>query len=190
MRSLALIVSLFVVLSSPAYAADVYKWVDKDGVVNFTDDFNKIPPAYRDRVQVEITEDAQTPGTPAAPGAPVPPRGPVSRQPPPQKGEEITTDIHGHDEAWWRDRVKPWKERLKEATEKYEAANKRYLEKAGEINRKQQGTRTEFRWKLRELDKLDEERKKYEAEVAEAKEMLKKFSKEAEEAKADPDWLE
>ncbi len=32
-------------------------------------------------------------------------------------------------------------------------------------------------------------RMRYEAQVAEAEEMLKKISKEAEEAKADPEWL-
>jgi hypothetical protein len=200
MKTLTLIVSLLFLLISPAHAADVYKWVDKNGVVNFTDDYNKIPSAYRDRVEVEIREEIKTPGTPGSPTpgitgtpiprAPGPPRGASSPQPPPQKGEEITTDINGHGEAWWRERVKPWRERLKEATEKYEVANKIFLEKSQELSRRQQGTRTEFRGKLKELDKLDEERKRHRAEVAEAEEMLKKFSREAEEAKADPDWLE
>ncbi len=194
MKRIFFVCFLLSVLISPVYAAEVYKWVDKDGVVNFSDDFNKVPPAYRDRVKVETRDEAQQPGAPApgtpTPGAQTPTGPPASRQPPPQKGEEITTDINGHGEAWWRERVKPWRERLKQATERFEVANKRYLEKAEELSGKQQGTRTEFRWKLRELDSLDEERKKYQAEVAEADGMLKKLSKEAEEAKADPDWLE
>jgi len=31
-------------------AAELYKWVDDKGVVNFTDDYNKVPPAYRNRL--------------------------------------------------------------------------------------------------------------------------------------------
>jgi micrococcal nuclease len=32
-------------------AAEIYKWVDRDGEVHFTDDYSLVPPAYRDRVQ-------------------------------------------------------------------------------------------------------------------------------------------
>jgi len=40
-----------------------------------------------------------------------------------------------------------------------------------------------------EAEKYDQERKKYEAQISEAKEMLERLSKEAEEAKANPEWL-
>jgi hypothetical protein len=42
---------------------------------------------------------------------------------------------------------------------------------------------------ITELHGLKEEVKKYEAQIVEANEMLRKLSKEAEEAKANPDWL-
>jgi hypothetical protein len=37
---------------------------------------------------------------------------------------------------------------------------------------------------------LGEEKKRYEAKIAEANEMLEKLSKEAQESNADPAWLE
>jgi hypothetical protein len=167
-----------------ANAALVYKWVDKDGVVNFTDDLSKVPPAYRDRVKTEMEEETSgtTPPTPA--------QAPTPSKPSLQQGQERNTDINGHDEAWWRERARPLKQRLKEATEKYEEANKQFVGRSEELSRTQQGTKTSFRYRLRELDSLAEERKRYESEVADAENMLKKLSKEAEEAGADPEWLQ
>ena len=150
---------LFIILAMgfcvfSANAAVVYKWVDKDGVVNYTDDLNKVPPAYRDRVKTE-TEEEPSGTSPSAPA-----QAPASSRPSLQQGQERNTDINGHDEAWWRERVKPLKQRLKEATEKYEGANKQFLERSEEVSRTQQGTKTRFRYRLRELDSLAEERKK------------------------------
>jgi len=172
-----LITLILLAFTIPGQAATIYKWVDEKGVINFTDDYNKVPPPYRDRVIIEerkeIEEDKIT----------IPPRET------PQKKEEISTDIYGRDEAWWRDRVRPWKERLKEATENYERANKEYLEKSEELSKRRFGSRTQYKIDIIQLDKLNEEKKRYEAQMREVNEMLKRLSKEAEESKADPEWL-
>lgn len=162
---------------SSAYGATIYKWVDKEGVVNFTDDINKVPLSYRDRVEVEIREDVQKPGTPVPPQAPL------------QKREELRADIYGRDETWWKEKVQPWKERLKEATANYERVHSKFMEKAEELSVRRYGSPTQYKTNIRDLDRLKEEMMKYEAQIAEANEMLKKLSKEAEESKANPDWL-
>jgi hypothetical protein len=174
--------SFFVILllASSLQAGTIYKWVDKEGVVNFTDDLNKVPPSYRNRVEVEESKDVQ-----GGEVTPPPPRA-VTRE---SGEEEVTRDIYGRDEAWWRDKVRPWKERLKEATENYEAAQKRYLEKADELSQKRLGSPTQYKMSIMELDRLKGERMKYEAQIDEANEMLSKLSKEAAESKANPDWL-
>jgi uncharacterized protein YfcZ (UPF0381/DUF406 family) len=41
-----------------------------------------------------------------------------------------------------------------------------------------------------ELDKVREEKEKYQAQISEANGMLEKLSKEAKETKADPAWIE
>lgn len=49
MKKLTVILSIFI-FASPSSAA-VYKWVDDRAVVNFVNDYNKIPPAYRDKFE-------------------------------------------------------------------------------------------------------------------------------------------
>ena len=45
-----LFILLILIFASSASAA-VYKWVDKGGVVNFADDYSKVPPDYRNKVE-------------------------------------------------------------------------------------------------------------------------------------------
>jgi hypothetical protein len=170
---------VFLVLLSPAYAENIYKWTDEKGVVHYSDDLNKVPPAYRNRVDVEKWGD--TPKPEASPPAPL--------QAPSQKSEEVKTDIYGQDEAYWKGRVRPWRERLEEANANYAKAQSKFTEKSEELSRRKYGSPTQYKFNIIELDRLKEEMSKYQAEIAEATEMLNRISKEAEEAKANPDWL-
>ncbi len=179
MKKIIIPAVLMIFLVSPLRAATIYKWVDEKGVTNFADDPEKIPPAYRDRVLKEQMEDV--------PQASLPP---PAEQPVQQVGER-TTDVYGRGEVWWRERARPLKEKLKEATENYEKANSEFTKKAGEIGRTNfyGRSRSQTKWDAMELNRLNEEKKKCEAQVAEANERLKELGKEAEEAKANPDWL-
>jgi hypothetical protein len=48
---------LFVFIFASSASAAVYKWVDERGFVNFADDYSKVPPDYRDKVEeVSITK--------------------------------------------------------------------------------------------------------------------------------------
>ncbi len=172
-----LILLILLLFAVPAYAITIYKWVDKEGVVNFTDDYNKVPSEYRDRVETEIRGDTPKVETLAPPQTPL------------QKGEEVKSDLYGRDEAWWRDKVRSWKDRIKAATASYESVHKKFMEKEGELSRIKYGSKSQHRIIIRELDQLKEEMMRYEAQIAEANETLKKLSKEAEESKANPDWL-
>jgi hypothetical protein len=172
---------IFLVLISPVSAQTIYKWTDEKGVVNYTDEYSKVPPAYRGQVDVEKWKDTQKPGSPSL----APP------QAPPQETGEVTTDIYGRDEAWWRDKVLPWKEKLKEATENYERAQRNFTKKSEELSQTNfyGRSRSQTKWDVMELNRLNEEKKKYEAQIAEANEMLEKLSREADESKANPNWL-
>jgi len=177
-----LILLILLIFAMPIHAATIYKWVDKDGVVNFTDDLEKVPPSYRERVEVETRKDVPEESAPLSTEA-IPPSG---------KQDEMMTDNYGRGEAWWRDKVRPWKEKLKEATEKYEEAQKNFTKKSEELSQTSfyGRSRSQTKWDAMELNRLNEEKKKYEAQMAEANEMLEKLKKEAEETKADPAWLE
>ena len=172
-----LILLILLAFASPAYAATTYKWVDEKGVLGFTDDFTVIPPEYRDKVSMEVTEETPLVGVTA------------SAQVTPQKIEEAKAGIHGLGEPYWRERVRPWKDQLKEATENYESVNKKFMESAEALSQRRYGSRTQIKMNIIELDRLNMERMGYEAQIEEAKEKLARISNEAKESGADPEWL-
>ena len=45
-----LLISFMLIFASSA-SATVYKWADEGGVMNFTDDYGKIPPDYRNKAK-------------------------------------------------------------------------------------------------------------------------------------------
>ena len=57
-----LFILLILVFASSAWAT-VYKWVDKGGVANFADDYSKVPPDYRNKVE-EVNVARMGPSTP------------------------------------------------------------------------------------------------------------------------------
>ena len=180
MERIAILAVLVISLVSPLRAATIYKWVDEKGVTNFADDPDKVPPAYQDRVLKEKMEDVQK-GSPP----------PTVQQPLPQNVER-DTDVYGRGELGWRERARPLKEKLREATENYENARQKFTKKAEEISQTSfyGRSRSQSKWDAMELNRLREEQKKYEVQVAEASEKLRALGKEAEEAKANPEWLQ
>jgi hypothetical protein len=172
-----LILLILLIFISPAYAVTTYKWVDKKGIVGFTDDFSIIPPEYRDKVTMEVMEETPSVGVTASPRAA------------PQKKEEAKAGIYGLGETYWRDRVRPWKEQLKEATENYERVHKKFMESAEVLSQRRYGSRTQIKMNIIELDRLNVERMGYEAQIEEAREKLAKIYNEAEESGADPEWF-
>lgn len=169
------LLSLIFVVSS-VNGATTYKWTDKEGVIHFTDDPTQIPSQYRNRVETEESGDSKKVET-SAPAS-------VS----PQKSEGVRVDRYGRGESYWRDKIQPWKKQLKEATENYDSANKKIDAKLEEQSGKFLSS-TQIKMKRVEMDQLRGERSKYEAQMKEAKGRLDQISKEAEEAKADPEWL-
>lgn len=170
-----LILLILWMLASPAYAHTFYKWMDEKGVVYYTDDYNTIPSAYRNRVEIEWVHEE----------GPLPPVQKMT----PQKREEPETDIYGQNEAYWRGRVRPWKEFLKAAEANYDRAYEKFMQKAMELSRMRFGSRTQYKMKIIELDRAKAEVVKYGDQITEAKEALEKISKEARESNANPDWL-
>ena len=172
-----LILLILLIFAAPVHAATIYKWVDKEGGVHFTDDPSKVPPSYQNRVETEERKDVKEEVTPRPPQA-------VTRE---KEPEGIKKDIYGCDETCWREKVRPWKAQLKEATENLEKLRNKYAEETEQFGRTGYVSRARYQDKA---NKYTEERKKYEGQIAEANERLDKLSKEAQESKADPAWLE
>ena len=174
-RHVILVILAVFFLSSSLLAHTFYKWVDEKGVVNYADDYNNIPPAYRGRVEIEWVHEE----------GPTPPIQEMTHQ----RQEETRRDIYGQDEAYWKAKVRPWKEFLKTAEANYDRTHEMFMKKAMELSRMRFASRGQHRIKIMELDKAKEEMLKYADQLGEAKEALEKISKEAEESKANPDWL-
>ena len=174
-----IILLILLMFTVPAHAATIYKWVDKEGVVNYSDDYSKVPAFYRDRVEtLEFFTEKRPP-------EPTP-------QTTPEIKEEVRTDIYGRDETWWREKVRPWKEQLKEATENYERVREEYMRQAEGLGPYNFGkmSLTQYQMLSSRLNILNNDMAKHYAQMVEANEMLEKLSKEAKETKADPVWLE
>jgi hypothetical protein len=174
---MAILILLLLVLPSISHAAEIYKWVDKDGTVNFADDLDKVPPEYRDQVKIEEVKDSQKTQTSTS--------GPASVR----KTEEEKRDAQGMGEDYWRDRVRPWKKQLKQAQEDYKNTNMK-IEDALEVAKGRFLSKTQYNFRRQEVERLMEERGTHEARIKEANAMLAKIAKEAEEAKADLAWLQ
>jgi hypothetical protein len=160
-------------------AATLYRWVDDRGGFHFTDNYETIPAAYRDRAKSQTSEDEPEKATSSLP------------QPSLRKSEENTASVNplSQNETYWRDRARPWKEKVAEAKENYENATKKYMEKSEQLSQRKFASRTQYKMDIADLDKLNGERKKCEAQLNEAKEMLGKISREAEESNANPEWV-
>src|SRR4030042_6881723 len=168
-------VMVFLLITSTLEAHTFYKWEDEKGTANYTDDYNSIPPAHRERVEIEwVHEEGSAP--------------PIQKMSP-QKEEEARRDIYGQGEAYWRGKVRPWKEFLKTAEANYEKAHGKFMEKAMELSGRRFGSRTQYKMNIVELDALRDEMVKYADQIGDANEALEKISKEASDAKANPDWL-
>jgi len=174
-----LILLILLMFTVPAYAITIYKWVDEKGVINFTDDYTEVPPAFRNRVKTE--EFVQQEGKVA----------PAQRTVAAAK-EEIRTDIYGRDRTWWRGKARPWKDQLKEASENYKKVQKEYMEQAEGLGPYKFGkmSLTQYQMLSSRLEILSKEIGTYQRQMAEAKSMLAKLSKEAKETGANPSWLE
>jgi hypothetical protein len=77
---------LFMLIFASSASATVYKWADEGGVVNFTDDYSKVPPDYRNKVeQVSMPKMGRSTPSQAPPGniAVSAQSGETATQPPP-----------------------------------------------------------------------------------------------------------
>jgi len=64
MKKLPFILFMFIVIFASSASATVYKWVDKSGVINFADDYSRVPLDYRNKVE-ELNTARMGPSTPA-----------------------------------------------------------------------------------------------------------------------------
>jgi Domain of unknown function (DUF4124) len=67
MKKLLFILFIFVFIFVTSASATVYKWVDKNGAVNFSDDYSRVPPDYRNKVEELNSAGTKSSTPPQAP---------------------------------------------------------------------------------------------------------------------------
>lgn len=171
MRFLTFLLILWVGIGVIDVFAEIYKWVDEEGVIYFTDDFRKIPERYREKSE-EVTLFPPTPPKVETPATPQPPSPP----------NEEKVDVQGHGRKWWQKQIKEWEQKRDRATVKIE-----------ELNR--EARNLEFRniglsQRLAEQNRIRKKIHPIEQEREEAERMLNEIlPEEARKAGAPPGWL-
>jgi hypothetical protein len=170
-----LMIILFIVFISEISFAEVYKWVDDKGVVNFTDDILQVPEKYRPKTEKMVLPEGkeETKGEGESTS---------------KKKEEVYRDRLGRGEGYWKERVEDWKKKLKDSQERLESLRIKYNDLTERVNdSKSTAGRANLR---RERDQIKNEMDQYKIQIEEAKNMIdKKIPEEAELYKAKPEWL-
>ncbi|WP_298439361.1 DUF4124 domain-containing protein [Geobacter sp.] len=134
-----------------------YQWVDEKGVVNFTDDPDKIPPKYLKKAR-KITE--LSPSAPSGPSQQE--RG--SEPPPPQPAPTL---IGGKDEQAWRARFSSLRAEIKALREGLPAKEEELVQlRRKRVIFKGAPERVAYYAKKEEIEKDEARIKELEAELA------------------------
>jgi hypothetical protein len=170
-----LFISLSIFLITGISFAEVYKWVDENGVVYFTDDLIQVPEKYRPK--------AERIGFPGETG-----ESNVEGESASKKKGEPYRDRLGRGEEYWKGRVEESRKKLIESQARLEALRTKYNELTERHNdSKSTAERGTLR---RERDQVKNEMDQCKIRIEEAKDMIeKKIPEEAEIYKAKPEWI-
>jgi len=183
---------------SLTFGQEVYRWVDEQGTVHFTDDLGQVPEKYRDKIQKK-EPPKEPPITQPIPPQPAPPQTTPPQPLAPPTGMEVEKesgatprqkDILGRGEEWWRAKVNEWNEKLKTAQRNYENTYSEWKSKENELE-SSKFKPDSFKRKLKaEIKDLEEKTKDWEKQMDEAKNMLENIlPKQAQDYQANPEWL-
>jgi hypothetical protein len=174
MIRILIIFSLILFFSEISFA-EVYKWVDENGVVYFTDDITQVPEKYRPSARKvgPLEETGETKG---------------NGESTPKKKEDAYKDRLGRGEDYWKGLMEDWKKKLKELHENSESLRNKYNELTQKYNDSKSTVERGTIRKERDLVKNEMDQNK--VKIEEAKNMIeKKIPEEAELYKAKPEWL-
>ena len=163
------------IFSAQISFAEVYKWVDDQGAVHFTDDLTLVPQKYRSKSnRMELPEGSeQSTGSKKENGT---------------SPQSLYKDRLGRGEEYWKGRVEELRNKLKILEEKAENLRSRYNQLTEKINLTRSSVeRGNLR---RERDQTKSEIDECRTEIEAAREGLeKRIPEEAKTYNAKPDWL-
>jgi hypothetical protein len=170
MRAIILLAVCFLLFSATAVNAEFYRWVDKDGKENFTNDPVKVPPEYRDHsAPVEIREERVSVGDkPTAPN-----KATVS--------VKEHKDKYGRGEEWWHRRAENLRLKLRDLQDEYDLVLKKERDRE---------TKQTIGKKKKSKTNYEQKKMKLEKDLARARRALDvDLPEEARKADAYPGWI-
>lgn len=171
MRTAMLLSVCFLLLLAPTANAEFYRWVDKDGKENFTNDPNKIPAEYREQSSSLDMQSGRV-SVEGRPGGAIPDKG---------TGRDHK-DKYGRGEEWWRRKAENLRRELHDLEDEQALVLKKEQEQ--EQERKAGGRKSKSR-KNYEQKKMQLEKK-----IAQARRRLEvDLPEEARKADAYPGWI-
>ena len=166
-----------------SWGQEIYQWVDGKGTLHFTDDLSLVPERYRNQVQKK--KPPKEPSPSLSPQVDQSDETERKFEPPPER-----KDLIGRGEDWWKAKAKEWSEKLLNAQKNYETAYANYKKKEKELEESKFKPKSLQRKLKSEMKALEEKVNDWKKQREEAKNMLEKvLPKEAEESKADLDWI-
>lgn len=192
-RKSLIVLAALLLFSSAGFSQEIYRWVDEQGTVHFTDDLGQVPEKYRDKIQKKTPpqEPPITQPTPPQPASPQPPTPSMGMEV--EKGSRppsMQKDILGRGEEWWRAKVTEWNEKLKTAQRNYENSYSEWKAKEQELETAKFKPDSVKRKLKAEIKDLEEKTKGLEKQMNEAKNMLENvLPKQAQDYQANPEWL-
>ncbi len=181
MQRLFVLILAWLMFSSLTFGQEIYQWIDEKGTTHFADDLTLVPERYRNQVQKKKPpKEFSSHPTPQ-----------VLREQQKEPGSvSEPKDLIGRGEEWWRAKAKEWNEKLLNAQKNYENAYSAWKVKEKELEQSKLKPKNLKRKLKTEIKALEDQTKEWEKQRDEAKNMLEKgLPKEAEELKADPDWI-
>lgn len=178
-RIMCSVLMVFMGLAGPAWC-ETYEWTDNKGVVNFTDDLDRVPAKYRNKVKerepIRSELDAIPPSDGAQPVVKQNDKVPSTPSTPPVKA------YGGHGQGWWRGQYAS----LRQGSKAIETSLADKREKLAELKRKRiiyQRTRDRVAY-----NQMVEEIKSEEAQLKEVQDRLEALEKEANSAGVPQEW--
>jgi len=86
-----LIIFLLLLFLLPHFAsAEIYKWINEDGSIGFTDEINKVPEQYRNKVEIKEYENVTPHDSEADEDSTKPPDNTIEKEAAPDDGQQET----------------------------------------------------------------------------------------------------
>ena len=172
MRRYAVLVVCILLLSASHVSAEFYRWVDRDGRENFTNNPAKIPMEYRSRSLPFKTDEARVS---VGDNPPVANKRPLS--------DKEHKDRYGRGEGYWHDKASNLRVKLRDLQDEHDLVLK-------QLEGQDQKPKKISSKKKKSHSSVEKKKMKLEKDIAKTRKMLEvDLPEEARRAEANPGWI-